>query len=494
MRGSTFRVLQTLVSIGIGFAMMPFLIGELGKELYGLWVVVGSVVGTYYLLDMGFSQAVTRFVTKYIHQERYEDANKIINTALVIYSVLGAFVLLVSVGFAFLGAESLLEDKSQVSLVQILLIVGGLQLALEFPAKAFPGVIGSYMRFDWIAKVRTAKTIVDALLIYIFISNGYGLITMAVIGFVTGCISTAIYVAIVNKLFSQLKYGRRYVDLMTLKGIYSFSKWVFLLDLSVMLRGKIDIWLIAFFQGNSILTVYYVAVRLVDYAISLLSQATNMTTPIFTEYYAKEQWPELRRSLRDFIKLDFYFALLAMSGFYLLGATFINLWMGDAFPVEQSWSCLVVLVVGRMASYISLPLQCLLFTFNRHRDNAILAVLETAVVLCLGLLLIPEYGILGAAFSVAIPTFIGRLVILPVISNRVFQFLDSKFLFQLLASLCAIGAITYGYKFSGLLVGRGLVDLLLGATIVVITSVTTLVFLITRENVTILRRWVRDRK
>ena len=47
LKGSGFRILQTLVGIVIGLLRMPFLINTLGKELYGLWIVVGSVVGTY---------------------------------------------------------------------------------------------------------------------------------------------------------------------------------------------------------------------------------------------------------------------------------------------------------------------------------------------------------------------------------------------------------------------------------------------------------------
>lgn len=431
MRGSTFRVLQTLVSIGIGFAMMPFLIGELGKELYGLWVVVGSVVGTYYLLDLGFSQAVTRFVTKYIHQQRYDDANKIINTALVIYSALGLLVLTVSIGFAFFGAENLLDNSDQVGLVQVLLIVGGLQLALEFPAKAFPGVIGSYMRFDWIAKIRTLKTISDAVLIYTFLSNGYGLIAMACIGFVTGCISTTAYVLIVKHLFRQLKYGLEYVDLPTFKGVYSFSKWVFVLDLCATLRGKMDLWLIAFFLGNEVITVYYVAVRLVDYAIDLLAQATNMTTPIFTEYYAKSQWDELKISLQRFIKLDFALAGIAIAGFYLVGQQFITFWMGADFPVTEAWSCLIVLAIGRMSIYVTLPLQCILFAFNKHKYGTLISLAEVVVITALCFWLVPLYGAIGAAIGVSVPTVVGRLLVTSLLVESIFKFIDLELLARL---------------------------------------------------------------
>lgn len=455
MRGSTFRVLQTTVGIIVGFLMMPFLIGTLGKDLYGLWVVVGSVVGTYYLLDMGFSQAVTRFVTKYIHQQRYADANRIINTALVIYGVLGLLVFIVSCAFAFFGANHLVEDSEQVTLVQTILLIAGLQLAIEFPSKAFPGVVSAYMRFDWVAKVRTVKTVADALLIYYFVSNGYGLIAMACIGFVSGLASTAIYVVMVNKLFSHMEYGRQYVSISTLKGVYSFSKWVFVLDLNTMLRDKMDIWFIAFYLGPSVLTVYYVAIRLVDYAISFLTQATSMTGPIFTEYYAKEQWEPLRIALVRFIKLDAVLACIFIIGFILVGELFISLWMGDDFPAEDAWVCLIVLSLGRMSVYITSPLQSLLMTFNRHRVGAYISVCETAVIAVLCWLLIPLHGIFGAAISIAIPTLVGRIFVLPIYCQRIFKFLAWSWIVRLVGyTFISIAAASYLFlAFNGIMSG-----------------------------------------
>src|SRR3954464_6608027 len=105
-----------MASIVIGILMMPFLLSALGSELYGLWIVIGSIVGTYYLLDLGFNQAVTRYVSKYIHQNNAEAANRTINTALLIYSLLGIVVLLASIIAAQFGAEKLMDTTSNLTL------------------------------------------------------------------------------------------------------------------------------------------------------------------------------------------------------------------------------------------------------------------------------------------------------------------------------------------------------------------------------------------
>lgn len=421
LKSSGFRVAQTLVMVAIGFVMMPFLISTLGEDLYGLWVVIGSVVGTYYLLDLGFSQAVTRYVAKYIHQDNTEAANRIINTALVLYTLLGILVLLISVVAAAFGVEALMGDSKNVSLAQTLLIISGLTLAIDFPAKSFPGIVSAYMRYDFVALVRTGKTIVDALLIYTFLSNGFGLVAMAVITMVTGILSTGIYIRFTNSLFEELTFKKTLVNLTTFKDIFHFSKWVFISDMSTLLRNKMDIWFIAFFQSNVALTVYYVPVRLIEYALQVLTQATGITGPIFTEYYARNELEKLHQSLSVFLKINVLLGTILLSGFALIGDSFIRLWMGETFSYQEAYGVLIVLALGRVAAYFSAPFQSLLMTFNRHSIGAWVAILETLMSGMMMLILVPRYGIIGAAIAVTVPTILGRTIIVPALTTKLLK-------------------------------------------------------------------------
>jgi O-antigen/teichoic acid export membrane protein len=418
LKGSSFRVLQTFISIVIGLVMMPFLISTLGKEMYGLWLVISSVVTSYYLLDLGFNQAVTRYVAKYIHQKDSESANKVINTALLLYSSLGGILFAISIIAAYFGADSLMDKSNQLTLAQTVLIISGLSIALEFPAKAFPGIISAYMRFDVIATVRFTKSIIDAALIYLAVSNGYGLVAMALITFMTGILSTLIYVRYSTSLFKELTFSKAHIDKKTFKSIFHFSKWVFIFDLSAVIRDKMDIWLIAFYLGNITLPVYYVAVRLVDYAMSFLQQATGMSGPIFTEYYVKGQFDSLNRSFSVFIKSNVVLGVTVIVGFYQLGYSFIDSWMKGAVSTEIAFNCLIVLSVGRFMVYFTTPVQSLLMTINKHKIGAWIALFETVLAAALSLWLIPKYELIGAAFAIATPYVIGRLFILPVFVTK----------------------------------------------------------------------------
>lgn len=417
-KGSSLRITQTFVMIVIGFVMMPFMISVLGEELYGLWIVISSVVGTYYLLDMGFAQAITRYVAKYIHQNNPDAANRVINTALALYSALGILVLLISVIGAQVGVDRLMEGSENAPLAKILLVLAGISLAIEFPAKSFPGIVSAYMRFDFIALIRTFKAVADALLMYLFLSLGYGLVAIAIITLVTGTISNVIYVRFTSSLFKELQFNKQMVDLDTLKDVFHFSKWVFLFDVNTMIRNKMDIWFIAFYQTNAVLTIYYVAVRLTEYALQFLTQATGITGPIFTEYYAKNEQQKLQQSVLAFLKLNLLLGSIFLVGFYLVGESFIRLWMGEDFAAYDAYLCLIILALGRFSVYFSSPLQSLLLTLNRHNLGALTSVVETITSAVLLWFLVPTFGIVGAAIAIAVPTMIGRLMIIPILVSQ----------------------------------------------------------------------------
>lgn len=445
-RGASLRVIKTLVSIIIGFLMMPFLINHLGNHLYGLWIIVGSVVAAYYLLDLGFSQAVTRYVAKCIHQQDYPGANRIINTALALYTGLAFIIVLVTFVLSSTVVHRLVENPDDLRLVQVLVVITGMTLAFEFPSKAFPGIINAYMRYDTTAIVALIKSVVDAVCIYLFIKNGYGLIAMALISFTTSVLSTIFYVYYCHKLFNHLQYGRANIDVETTKEIFHFSKWVFVIDANRLLKDKMDVWLIVFYSSASLVTIYYVAVRLVEYAISFLVQATGMASTLFTKYYALGDYKKLAWAVNFFIKINFLFALIVLNGFYLVGNEFIESWMGKEFEVDLAYKCLVILSFGQLATYISMPITGLLLTIKKHSFTAKLSLLETGMSAALCVWLIPKLGLPGAAIGVSIPLFVSRIFILPLYAQNQLNYINFSSLLRLIIALLVSVGIAYLIK------------------------------------------------
>ncbi|MBA6234356.1 MULTISPECIES: oligosaccharide flippase family protein [unclassified Colwellia] len=439
LKGSTFRVIQTVIGIGIGFWMLPFLISHLGSADYALWVLVGSIVSSYYLMDLGLNHAVTRYVSRYVYREEYERANQIINTAIVIYSVLGIILFILTICGAIFIAPDLINDADNLRTTQAIILIVGLSISLEFPSKAFPGIIHAYMRFDTLALVRIITSILNAIAIYIFISEGYGIISLAIISLVSNLATTSFYIYFCFNLLPTLKLHKKYVSSKDLKEIFHFSKWTFITDITNLIKEKMDLWLIAAFISGGAVTTYYVAIRLTEYAVQFSTQALGFTVPIFGKYYAENKLDKLESSLLFFLKLNFIVLVLFVSGFTLLGDAFLSLWIKDEINHSLAYQCLLVLAVGRLLIFMTVPFFSILLTIKQHKYASYLSLVDTAFAGGLALYLIPEYGVIGAAISFSLLVGILRALYLPYIVRKLLKFKFRYFLARsLVFVICAL--------------------------------------------------------
>ena len=61
--------LTIFTNIIVGIGLTPFILSSLGKSEYGLYMLVGSLIGYLALLDFGLNSTTVRFVSKYRHEK-----------------------------------------------------------------------------------------------------------------------------------------------------------------------------------------------------------------------------------------------------------------------------------------------------------------------------------------------------------------------------------------------------------------------------------------
>src|SRR5215472_14291131 len=102
--GSALRAANLAGQIVVAFFLTPFVIHRLGDRMYGLWVLVGTFIGYYGLLDLGLGNAITRYVARALGKGDREECGTVFSTALQLYICLGVVVVALSAVFAFLSS------------------------------------------------------------------------------------------------------------------------------------------------------------------------------------------------------------------------------------------------------------------------------------------------------------------------------------------------------------------------------------------------------
>jgi len=418
-RGSIAQTLHIVVTIGVGLFMLPFMVSQLGESMYGIWILIGGFTATLYLFDFGFATAVTRFMARYIQQEDTRKANQVINSSLIIYSGLAVVVMLASAVIAWVSPVWV-ENPDNVLLIRLLILIAGLQIALGFPFKAFAGIAAAYVRYDLTAWCRIVVKVLSTVCSVIALLHGYELLAISLVQLGASILTDIILISIAKYLHPAMRIRREFVDGETMRSLFNYSNWAFLIDITNLAKDKADIFLIGAYLGTSLLTTYYVAVRLVEYSLQFLTKATGMSTPVFAASQAKGDTVDLHDKIAVFLRINMILGGFALFGLILLGEPLIRLWMGAEFEYTTAYHTLVVLVSGRMLMFLTAPMGSVLMATSRHRLQAFLGIAETLTSASLIFLLIGvlDYGIVAAAIGVSAPLFIGRAFVMPFIVQR----------------------------------------------------------------------------
>lgn len=415
LKSSAARTIFTAVYAVISFFFMPFLVRHLGDRWYGIWILVTSLIANSYLLDVGMTSAVTRFVAKHIAAKNHRATNEVINTCIVIYSVLAAIIVVLTlIVSAF--AHHFVNSQADLNIIRATMILIGLQYAAEFPFKAFSGVVSSYIRYDLLVLSRLLNVLLSTGLMVYFVGHGHGILSMAVIVLLTDQLSNFLYFRIAKYLFPDLRLGREYVNKAIVPELFSYSSWSFVIQLANQLRFRTDSLIIGWSISASAVTYYAVGLRLVEYFVDFILKATNMMTPVFTRYFFEKNFDEIRQKYLFLTRLNAALGLFGAGMLVVLGRPFIVRWMGPDF--EQSYMVVVILAIAMLTEVIGIYADNILYAISRHKGLAVMNVIESGINLVLSLALAPRFGISGVALGTAVPLIIFRLFVIPLYVGR----------------------------------------------------------------------------
>jgi O-antigen/teichoic acid export membrane protein len=427
--GSALRVCTLFVSIGVTFFLTPFVIHSLGDRMYGFWVLVGTFIGYYGLLDFGLSNAIGRHISRTIGSKNQEECNRVFNTGLALYLCIGFLALLVTiviVGIAYL----FIKNPDDLLTFRTVILILGVHTAIEIPIRVFQGLLNANLRFNILSYITLINLFIRTTLIVFALTQGYRLIGMALAIFLASIIPNILYVHFAIKSSPYIRLKAKSISKKTSKTLFSYSFFVFVLQIAGRLRFQTDAFVITAFVGLSSVAHYNIASVLIRYFDVLMGRIMGVLTPYFSQLDGANDYEELKKKFFIATKLSVCISTFVGFGFVFWGKPFIQRWVGaeylDAFPV------LAILVSGVIFSFWQTPSITVLYGTSKHQVLAIVAVIEGLANLLISLLLVKTYGLIGVAAGTSIPLIINKGIFQPIYICRVLSISYLKYTRELI--------------------------------------------------------------
>jgi O-antigen/teichoic acid export membrane protein len=331
----------------------PLLLTRLGKEGYGVWMLVGQVIAYLAILDLGVGSSIGRFVAKYNARRDYKNISRIISSAIFLFFmssiliILGTFILWPNFSKFFD-----LSDK-YFNTGRWLILLTGLGVALSFPLKIGQGVLEGIHRFHLIYLLRASGSFIKLLLISIvFGLLGYkSLILLAIITIVITVLPNLLMCTTAHKKFPDVSLGFKYIDFSSLKEISSLSLSALLVTLATLLFNQGQIISVGKIVGPEAVTLYIIPVMLLTYGSMVTAYIIAAFKPMASHMQALDKKQGLKELNIRGVKISFaiclFIAVIAMA----FGYPFFRIWLSASKDLSEQdftvlYNVLAIMVIG----------------------------------------------------------------------------------------------------------------------------------------------------
>ncbi|HXZ42724.1 MAG TPA: flippase [Terriglobales bacterium] len=398
-RNATLSLLASGWILLVLVVALPKLISYLGETAFGLFSLAWAVIGYLALLDIGVNRAATKFVSERLARQDHRAATQLVRTAVILnlsIGLLGGLVVAVITPYLIhslfkipggLEAQACIAFYAVSASVPALLVNG-----------VFRAVLSSYQMFGWINAIdgsaNTAQWTIACLLAWKAFGVGWVVSSTVLVRLV----AAGAYACRVHRVFPDLQL-LRVRELREASKLLRFGGWVSVSQLVNPLLSYLDRILIASLVSLGAVTLYSVPFEAMSRLRILPSSLMAALYPAFSEREIDRQ--QLQQLYE--CSLRYLLILLGPGTLFLcvMGPDLFGLWMGESFARHTS-VVVRMLALGVLANALAPVPYGLLQALGRPDLTGKFHLLELPLQFGLCMLLIPRWGINGAALATAL--------------------------------------------------------------------------------------------
>lgn len=474
-----------IVTVAIAFFVSPFIVTTLGKELYGIWVLVVSITGYFSVLDFGISTAIVRYISSSTAQNDHEKACAVYSTSLAIFSCISLTILLFSLVLGYFFQDFFKLYSIPRTYLYAVFMVSALDLACSLLFSVFSGSLAGMQEFKFINGSTILFNLLKSFLLIVLLKFGFGLLALAILQLLISCSKALSQYIRIRNLYRFMQFSSNAISKSSTKLIYDYSVYSFIIAIALKLLFYTDSVVIGAFINISEIVYYAIPAALIDYLEKFIWAIVAVLVPVIS---ANEATGKNAGNTNFYIIGTRYILLVSMPimiSLYFYGQDFIRIWMGAEIG-ERSGAVLKLLLIGFGFSFSQLLASGILKGISKHKFLAYILAAEAVANLALSLLLSGPYGITGVAVGTLIPLVLATIAIIiltcRLLELNIFNYIYKAYSGPLLGSVAAL-VFVYANPF-----GSGGYLVILGSSAGVILSylIAALPLTLEREHIKII--------
>ena len=349
---ASLNVLQSLldysVKLGVGLIIVPILVTGLGRTLFGVWEMLGRLVGYVESADGRSTQALRLVISNQQWSDDHTAKRRWIGSALAVWvcflpllATAGALLIWLTPTVTKVPPEYHTTVRAACALMMGGVLIAGLG---SLPESVLRGMNLGYKRMG----LQAGISIVGGGLLAAAIYTGSGLVGVAAAGLVLAVVTGLCFLILVRRQVPWFGADRpRRTEVGSLLGM---SIWLTLGDVVSKLLGS-DVLVLGMVLSASSVTTYVLTGYAARLALNLHSLSAEAVMPGVAGVIGEKGFERAALLRRELLGVTAIFVTAVGSTILLWNRSFVHLWVG-AENYAGTWTNLLIVLIAVQSAFI----------------------------------------------------------------------------------------------------------------------------------------------
>lgn len=401
----------------VGLVAIPIMVKGLGNELFGMYSLINILFVYLTLFDLGISKGIIKFISESISHRQDVEQRKIFYTVSVTYILLGLIVIVLIYFLTDIIIEKFLTSNSlETEIIRNCISLMSVSVYFLIIRSAFSGILVAHHKFVLLNFINSFFETFKWLSIIVFILLKYSILAVFVIQLIVTISQTLLLAGQALRFLPKVSI-KEYFDPKIATQILNYSWPVALSDLIAKFIVHVDKIIFSLYYPVASLTYYVVSFQLASKVWEIPSNILSVFFPKFTQQFALTGKENIIKRYSQLTKLITISSLPILLALAFWGKPILRLWVNDDIA-HSSYIVLAIFSVGVFLGCLALPAIYLANAIGwvkiPLKVHGLMAI--TNLVLCL--ILIPKYGLPGAAWSWSLSHSLEIFLMIPWVNKK----------------------------------------------------------------------------
>lgn len=380
----------------LGILVIPYVVHRLGTGLYGLIAIVAALGSAAGLLNFGFGRAVSKYISELYWAGDFQAINSLLRSALTLSFLAGCAACALLLSFQKPLVSGLIHgDKSAASYAGFAVLATAAGVLISLPLDSISAVPIAVQRFDITNKINILLSTVKNSGAVAVLAAGLFVKAVLVIYISASVLAFLAYFYYACKLLPGLRLRPR-LSSQDIKRLAKFSVPVLVASASALVVHRLDRVLMAYFLPVAVVAFYVIPYSLAEKTWMGVGNITSVIFPSASELSSQQDCGKVQEL---YVRASKMALLVAMPATLLLlgaPAQILYYWVGPEYALRGALA--LQFLAGGFFFNIAVHVPYVVAQgVDRPWISARYSLLNGTANLVLFLILIPRFGILGAA-------------------------------------------------------------------------------------------------